>query len=417
MKKVRSSIFAVATASLAIIISACATSPIRSTSGAPEVSRANTPAQVVLISLDGFRRSYLDTDSLPTLHALVSDGVKADAMIPSFPSLTFPNHYTIVTGLYPEHHGIVGNTIYDPEFKQLFTMSNAAAKESRWWWGQPIWITAEKQGERAGSFFWPGSEVEIDSTRPTRWKPYDGKVTFDARVDTVLSWLDLTGPQRLSFITLYFDEPDHSGHEYGPDSPKTAAAAARADSAVGRLVQGLRARGMYDKVNLIIVSDHGMSALSPDRVVYLDDVVDTSTVRITSLSPNLAITPKDGDAAALLAKIQRLPHVTAWLKADVPARLHYNEGRRITPVVAVADDGWTISTHSAKRAILGGAHGYDNANASMHALFIAHGPAFKQGVTMREFPNVDVYDLLANILHLKPAPNDGSLAPFSAVLR
>jgi predicted AlkP superfamily pyrophosphatase or phosphodiesterase len=174
---------------------------------------------------------------------------------------------------------------------------------------------------------------------------------------------------------------------------------------------------MYDKVNLIIVSDHGMSALSPDRVVYLDDVVDTSTVRITSLSPNLAITPKDGDAAALLAKIKRLPHVTAWLKADVPARLHYNEGRRITPVVAVADDGWTISTHSAKRAILGGAHGYDNANASMHALFIAHGPAFKQGVTMREFPNVDVYDLLANILHLRPAPNDGSLAPFSAVLR
>lgn len=417
MKKARSSIFAVTAGLFAVVVSACATSPVRSTTGAPEAATANAPAQVVLISLDGFRRSYLDTDSVPTLHALARNGVTADAMIPSFPSLTFPNHYTIVTGLYPEHHGIVGNTIFDPEFNQLFTMSNAAAKESRWWWGQPIWVTAEKQGRRAASMFWPGSEVEIDSVRPTRWKPYDGKVTFDARVDTVLSWLDLTGPERLSFITLYFDEPDHSGHEFGPGSPKTAEASARADSAVGRLMQGLRARGLYDKVNVVIVSDHGMSALSPERVVYLDDVVDTAAVRITSLSPNLNITPRDGDAAALLAKIKQLPHVSAWLKADVPARLHYNEGRRITPVVAVADDGWTISTRGSRRAILGGAHGYDNANASMRALFIAHGPAFKQGVTMQEFPNVDVYDLLANILHLRPAPNDGSLAPFSAVLR
>ena len=417
MKTARSPIVAVTVALFAVVVSACGTAPVRPVVGVAEAPAANAPAQVVLISLDGFRRSYLDTDSLPSLHLLAREGVTADAMIPSFPSLTFPNHYTIVTGLYPEHHGIVGNVIFDPEFNQLFTMSNAAAKESRWWWGQPIWVTAEKQGRRAASMFWPGSEVEIDSVRPTRWKPYDGKVTFDARVDTVLSWLDVTGPQRLSFITLYFDEPDHSGHEFGPDSPKTAEAAARADSAVGRLMQGLRARGLYDKVNVVVVSDHGMSALSPDRVVYLDDVVDTASVRITSLSPNLSIAPRDGNAAALLAKIQRLPHVSAWLKADVPARLHYSEGRRITPVVAVVDDGWTIAIRGTRRAILGGAHGYDNANTSMRALFIAHGPAFKQGVTMREFSNVDVYDLLANILHVRPAPNDGSLAPFAAALR
>src|SRR5665213_501827 len=417
MKPLRSSMLAATAALLTIVVSACATSAVRPTSGAPEAAAVNATPQVVLVSMDGFRRSYLDTDSVPTLHALGREGVTADAMIPSFPTITFPNHYTIVTGLYPEHHGIVGNTIYDPEFKRLFTMSNAASKESRWWGGQPIWVTAEKQGEHATSMFWPGSEVEIDSVRPTRWKPYDGKVTFDARVDTVLSWLDVKGPQRISIVTLYFDEPDHSGHEYGPDSPKTAAAAARADSAVGRLMQGLRDRGMYDSVNVIVVSDHGMSALSPDRVVYLDDVVDTAAVRITSLSPDLAITPKDGDAAALLAKIRKLPHVQSWLKADVPARLHYNEGRRITPVVAVADDGWTIAIHGERRGPSGGAHGYDNANASMHALFIAHGPAFKQGVTMPEFPNVDVYDLLAKLLKIKPAPNDGSLAPFSDVLR
>jgi predicted AlkP superfamily pyrophosphatase or phosphodiesterase len=413
----RSMASAAVAAFLTAALSACATSAVRPTPGAPEEAATKAAPQVVLVSMDGFRRSYLDSDSVPTLHALGREGVTADAMVPSFPTLTFPNHYTIVTGLYPEHHGIVGNTIYDPQFKALFTMSNAASRESRWWWGEPIWVTAEKQGQRAASMFWVGSEVEIGGVRPTRWKPFDSKVTFDARVDTVLSWLDIKGPQRLSLITLYFDEPDHTGHDAGPGSPQTAAAAARADSALGRLVQGLRARGMYDSVNLIVVSDHGMSQLSPDRVVYLDDVVDTTSIRITSLSPDLMITPRDGDAPALLAKVRRLPHVSAWLAADVPERLHYNEGRRITPIVAVADDGWTIALHGARRGPAGGAHGYDNANASMNAIFVAHGPAFRQGVTIPQFPNVDVYDLLARLLHLRPAPNDGSLTAFSAALR
>ena len=416
MKKMRRSVLAVTAAFVTVLFSGCATPAVRPAPGAPAAARGAAP-QVILVSLDGFRRSYLDTDSVPALHALGRDGVTADAMIPSFPTLTFPNHYTIATGLYPEHHGIVGNTIYDPQFGALFTMSNAASKESRWWGGQPIWVTAEKQGERAASMFWVGSEVEIDSVRPTRWKPFDAKMSFDARVDTVLSWLDLTGPQRLSLITLYLDEPDHTGHDAGPDSPRTAAAAARADSAIDRLVQGLRVRGKYDSVNLIVVSDHGMSQLSPDRVVYLDDVVDTTSIRITSLSPDLMITPRDGDAPSLLAKIRRLPHVSAWLKADVPARLHYNDGGRITPIVAVADDGWTIAIHGGRRGPAGGAHGYDNAAASMNAIFVAHGPAFQKGVTMRPFPNVDVYDLLTRLLRLNPAPNDGSIEPFSAVLR
>jgi predicted AlkP superfamily pyrophosphatase or phosphodiesterase len=414
MNQLRRPFLAAASALVAIVVSACASAPVSPTVSA---DRAAASPQVVLVSMDGFRRSYLDTDSVPALHALGMQGVTADAMIPSFPTLTFPNHYTIVTGLYPEHHGIVGNTIFDPQYNALFTMSNAASKESRWWGGEPIWVTAEKQGEHAASMFWVGSEVEIDSVRPTRWKPFDARMSFDARVDTVLTWLDVRGPERLSLITLYLDEPDHTGHDAGPDSPKTAAAAARADSALARLVSGMRARGIYDKVNLIFVSDHGMSQLSPERVVYLDDVVDTAAIRITSLSPDLMITPRDGDAPALLARIKRLPHVSAWLKADVPERLHFNEGRRITPIVAVADDGWTIAMHNGRRGPAGGAHGYDNDNASMNAIFVAHGPAFKHGVTLKPFPNVDVYDLLAKLLNLRPAPNDGSLAPFATVLR
>jgi predicted AlkP superfamily pyrophosphatase or phosphodiesterase len=398
------------------MLAACATTPRGPQAPAPSVATAADSPVVILVSLDGFRRSYLDRDSVPTLHKLSRDGVTAAAMIPSFPTLTFPNHYTLVTGLYPEHHGIVGNTIYDPEFNQVFTMSNAASKESRWWGGEPIWVTAEKQGKRADVMFWPGSEVEIGGVRPSRWKPFDESFPFAARVDTVLSWLDTRGPQRPSFVALYFNEPDHAGHENGPDAPETAAAAARVDSAVGRLVTGLQQRGLYDKVNLIIVSDHGMSALSPERVVYLDDVVDTTAVRITSISPVLMITPKDGDAPALVAKLKKLPHVTAWLRQDVPERLHFNEGRRITPVVAVADDGWTIATHGRRGGPRGGAHGFDNANASMNALFVAHGPAFAKGATIGAFPNVDVYDVIAKILHLTPAPNDGSLAPFANVL-
>ena len=401
-------------AALAAIASACASAP-QSGSSAPASPAVS--GTVILVSLDGFRRSYLDKDSLPTLHALAATGVKADAMIPSFPTLTFPNHYTLVTGLYPEHTGIVGNTIYDPTFNALFTMSNAEAKKSRWWGGEPIWVTAEKQGRHAFAMFWPGSEVDVEGIRPSRWKPYDGKVTFEARVDTVLSWLDVHGADRPSLITLYFDEPDHTGHEDGPDAPQTAAAAARADSAVGRLVAGLKARGIYETTNLIVVADHGMSATSPDRVVYLDDAIDTTAVRVTTLTPVLMISAKDSNNAALVEKLKKLPHVTSWLKANVPARLHFNEGVRITPVVGVADDGWTISVHTHRPVTLGGAHGYDNANASMNALFVAHGPAFRSGSTVSAFPNVDVYSLLAHVMGITPAKTDGDLGPFTRVLR
>ncbi len=404
---------AMACASMVVTLSGAATAQ----SAPSRAASASDSAVVILISLDGFRRSYLDTDSVPTLHALARTGVKADAMIPSFPTLTFPNHYTLVTGLYPEHHGIVGNTVYDPDFNATFTMSNAESKLNRWWGGEPIWVTAEKQGEQADVMFWPGSEVDVEGIRPDKWKPFDERMPFAARVDTVLSWLDLPAGQRPSFVGLYFNEPDHAGHEYGPDAPQTAAAAAMADSAVGRLVDGLKKRGLYDKVNVIVVSDHGMSALSPDRTVYLDDVVDPATLHIVSMSPVLMVSAKDGDNAALLAKLRKLPHVTSWLEADVPARLHFNEGRRITPVVAVADDGWTITTHSSRGGPRGGAHGYDNDNASMRALFVAHGPAFKPGTTIGAFPNVDVYDLVAHILGLAPAPNDGTLQPFESVLR
>jgi predicted AlkP superfamily pyrophosphatase or phosphodiesterase len=372
---------------------------------------------VLLVSLDGFRRDLLDRDAPPALNELAREGVVADWMQPSFPSLTFPNHYSIVTGLYPEHHGIVSNTMYDTAFKAGFSISGPGATESRWWGGEPIWVTAEKQGMRSASFFWVGSEAAIEGVRPSIYKKYDNKVTFSERVDSVLAWLRLPDAQRPRMITLYFDEPDHTEHERGPDSPEAKAAVMKSDSAISRLVIGLRAQRMYDAVDLIVVSDHGMADISPSRTIFLTDVTDTLNVRTVDRGPIFMGWAINGDNAGLVAALRRLPHVQAWLKDSVPARFHFHDNARITPVVALAETGWMINVGRPTRNRNLGTHGFDNADPLMRALFIAHGPDFKSGARIPAFPNVDVYSLMTHILGLKPAPNDGSLRTIGQALK
>lgn len=398
----------------AIALVACGGLPAAS---ATPAAAAPVPHTVVLISLDGFRRDYLERYAPPTLTALAREGVIADAMIPSFPTLTFPNHYTIVTGLHPQNHGIANNTMYDPVFDATFTLRNEGPRDGRWWGGEPIWATAEKQGVRTAAFFWPGTEAEIAGARPTRWLPYDGTVPYETRVDSVLSWLSLPGAARPRLVTLYFDEPDHTGHEAGPNSSATHGAVLRADSALAQLVDGLRARGLYDAVNLVVVSDHGMTEVSSDRLVYLEDVLDTATARLVTYSPVLMGWSRMGDNAGMVAALRRLPHVSAWLKEDVPARLRFNQGRRITPVIALADEGWTIVTGRSSRMTAMGMHGFDNALPSMRAIFVARGPAFRTGARIPEFSNVHVYSLLAHVLGLNPAPNDGTLDVLRGAIR
>ena len=206
---------------------------------------------VILISVDGFRADYLDKYPAPTLSLLAKRGVRARWMTPAFPSLTFPNHYTIATGLYPDNHGIVGNNIYDPEFKQIFTMAKREeVQNGRWWLGEPIWVTSEKQGQRAAAFFFPGTEAEIGGKRPSYWKVYDEKIPNFERVDKVLSWLDLLRQERPTMITMYFSDIDQEGHESGPDSEGVRRAIAQVDEALGRLVAGLKSRRVFDRVNL-----------------------------------------------------------------------------------------------------------------------------------------------------------------------
>jgi predicted AlkP superfamily pyrophosphatase or phosphodiesterase len=397
---------------LGVLVAVAACAPIPRTAAAPAALQT-----VVLISLDGFRRDYLERFGPPTLTRLAGEGVLADAMIPSFPTLTFPNHYTVVTGLRPENHGIVNNNMYDPVFDAWFSLRNEGPREGRWWEGEPIWSTAEKQGVKAAAFFWPGTEAQIAGAWPSHWMPYDGDIPYDVRVDSVLTWLSLPSNERPRIITLYFDEPDHTGHEDGPNSVAVRGAVLRSDSALARLVAGLELRGMYDSVNLVVVSDHGMAEVSRDRLAPVSTVIDTSAVQIVASGAVFMGWSKTGDNAGLVAALNRLPHVTAWLREDVPERLHFRNHRRVTPVVALADEGWMIVATPESRMTARGMHGYDNALPSMRTIFIARGPAFREGARIPEFSNIHVYELLARIVGVEPAANDGSRSVLEPALR
>jgi predicted AlkP superfamily pyrophosphatase or phosphodiesterase len=383
----------------------------------PCPSPAKTPADdgpLILISLDGFRWDYLQKYDAPVLRQLAADGVHATRLTCSFPTLTFPNHYTLVTGLHPEHHGIVANTFFDPALRARFAYKdNACAVEPRWWeGGEPVWITAEKQGVRSACFFWPGSEAKIHGTTPAFSKPFDSRLTCTQRVDGLLKWLALPSGQRPKLATLYFDIVDHKGHTFGPDAPETAAAVKAVDAAIARLLDGLARFGLRDSASLVIVSDHGMEPVSPDRTILLDDYASLNSFSIDFAGPNAGLRPKTGTAEELAARFRgRHPQLSVWLRDEVPERLHYRASGRIAPVVLSADPGWYITTREYLRVkrltFERGAHGYDPASPNMGALFIASGPAFRRGVEIPDVENIHVYNLLCAALGVTPAPNDG----------
>lgn len=380
---------------------------------------------VILVSLDGFRADYLDKFKPPTLEKLAKEGIRAKWMIPSFPSKTFPNHYAIATGLYPEHNGIVENNIYD--FGTIFGLSKREeVQNGRWWLGEPIWVTAEKQGQRAGAFFFPGTEAEIQGTRPTFWKEYDGKIPNETRVSTVLSWLDLPPATRPTVYTLYFSDVDDAGHATSPDSAETRAAVLKVDENLKLLMDGLKKRKIDKKVNIIVVSDHGMARVTQSNVVILDDYFNFNDAeRILWTGEIVQIFPKDGKLEDIAAKLKAVNHAICWKKTEIPARFHYNEGGRIAPIVCSADEGWAMTSReryaqTQKREDFAkpkGAHGYDNALESMRAIFIAHGKAFKKKKIIEPFENVNVYNVMTKILNLNPAPNDGNFNVANQILK
>ena len=267
-------------------------------------------AILILISVDGFRADYLDRFRPPALSKLALEGVHADGLIPQFPSKTFPNHYTLVTGLTLAHHGIISNNIRDAAIPGEFSLSNREVQsDPRWWGGEPIWNTAERQGRKTAAMFWPGSEVMIGGRRGTYWMPFDNDMPHADRVNHILDWLRLPESERPSFLTLYFADVDSAGHRSGPDSAEVKDAVMLVDKSIGDLVAGVQQIGLSDRVNYVVVSDHGMAALSPDRTIVLDDYIDVATAEVVDWSPVLALTPKDGSVRCMTSRtsIRRWP--------------------------------------------------------------------------------------------------------------
>jgi predicted AlkP superfamily pyrophosphatase or phosphodiesterase len=388
----------------------------------PAEARPAHRSPLILISIDGFRPDYLDRGITPNLSALAKAGVRG-AMHPSFPSLTFPNHYTLVTGLRPDHHGIVDNVIEDTAVADKpFMMSDKGMVADRRWWdgGEPIWVTAQRQGLTSATLFWPGSEAPIHGALPTEWKPFDHGLSSAGRVAMFLNWLGGPKARWPRFMTLYFDAVDTAGHKGGPGGREVNGAIADVDAAIGQLIAGLKARGGAD-ANIIIVADHGMADVGPERRVYLDDIVPQAFFRAVTVGPTAGLIAEPGHEAEVeAALLGPHDHFQCWKKADMPARFHYGTHPRIPPIVCLGQTDWILATHerAAKREpATGGAHGFDPYAQEMQAVFIAVGPAFGRGRTLAVFDNVDVYPLMARVLGIRALPNDGNLAEVLPALR
>jgi predicted AlkP superfamily pyrophosphatase or phosphodiesterase len=412
----------IAAAALVAALQACATPPAQTPAPPAALVEARPPV-TILVSIDGFRTDYLQRGVTPNLNRLVADGVSGP-MRPSFPSKTFPNHWTLVTGMVPDHHGITANNMEDAARPgQVFTM----ATDDPFWWNAtpPIWVDAEKAGIRTATMFWPGANVAFGGeaagghgavkggTRPEDWQQFNQAVTGEQRVNAILDWLRRPAAIRPRFLTLYFDAVDTAGHSYGPDDARTTAVVADIDQRIGDLVAGLAT--LRQPANLVIVADHGMAATSSDRVVLLGDAARQS--HVVETGPYASLTPLPGHEAEVeTALLGRHPHMECWRKGAIPARLRYGTNPRIPAIVCLAETGWLILDKAPDKPFAGGNHGYDNQAPDMLALFVAAGPAFRHG-TVPAFDNVDIYPLLRDLLGLPPrAGLDGDDAPFRGLL-
>jgi alkaline phosphatase D len=368
---------------------------------------------VIMISFDGFRWDYPEKAGLKTFDSLATVGVKAAFLKPAFPSVTFPNHYTMATGLYPDHHGIVANNFYDPVLGKRYSIGNRkAVEDSSFYGGEPIWVTAEKQGIRTASFFWVGSEAPVKGIQPSFWKKYQEKTSFSDRVDTVLTWLSLPENQRPHLILFYYHEPDASGHNLGPESEEIKPVLQDLDRKLSGFIQKLKTLSYFPEINLIVTADHGMQTTPEDKAILLTDYLDPGLFdRIEGSSPVLLFKAKSGKMDEAYQALLKTPHVQVWKSAMVPEKFHYGKNPRRLDFVMLADSAWTLIRDSGYPKSKG-AHGYDPDNMNMRAIFYAAGPAFKQGYRSEGFNDIDLYQLISRILGFRPAEVDGTIPIF-----
>ena len=385
-----------------------------------ESDQAAKQSKVLLISIDGFINDYVHRNETPNLDRFINNGVVAEYMIPAFPTKTFPNHWTLVTGLYVDSHGIITNNFYDYKLEARFSYGpQGTPNDERWWGGEPIWITAEKQGLTAATFFWPGSEATIDGVQSTKWVQYDGGVPDSTRIDSLITWMDPNGSVNADFGTLYFSEVDSRGHRFGKNSPEVDEAVIDIDGLIGYLQEKLENAGLSESINIIMLSDHGMSDLSEDQVIFLEELIDLNDVEVVDWTPVGLIKPKDGKKDEVYSALkENEENYTVYLKEEMPERYHFKDHYRIPDIIMIAAPGYTITNRSffETRGLLAATHGFDNRSEEMRTFFSANGPAFKKGEVVATFESVHVYELMSHILNLNPAPNDGSLDSISNVL-
>lgn len=374
---------------------------------------------LVILSLDGFRWDYDQFTATPNLDEIAAKGVKAERMLPSFPTTTFANHYSMATGLYPDHHGIVANSFYAPDLNAHYNdyKNRSSVEDGSFYGGEPIWVTAEKQHTTTATCFWVGSEADVQGIRPTYWKRYNHFMPYEDRIDTVLYWLQLPIEKRPKLIMWYFDEPDSQGHKVGPEGIEIPPLISRLDSLVGVFRAKVQALPHGNKVNFIIVSDHGMAQLDEQKQIMLDHYIDTSLMQFANGgNPTMNILAKEGQADALYQQITQIPNIRYWRTGEAPEHLHHGTHIRTHDITVLADDGYSIywSWRVSKSK---GAHGYDVINPDMHSIFYAIGPAFKTGYSKKSFQNIHLYPLMAHLLKLHPAETDGSLDSISDILK
>jgi predicted AlkP superfamily pyrophosphatase or phosphodiesterase len=402
-----------------VSLSAQGIAPVIAVEHGPNTAAQQQKHYVVMVSLDGFRYDYVKKYGAKHIMAIGSSGASApDGMIPSYPSLTFPNHLTLVTGLYPEHHGIVANSFYDPARKETYSYRDPkTSSDGSWYGGVPLWSLAEKQGMRSACFFWPGSEAEIAGERPSYYLHYDPKVDDNKRIDQVVAWLKLPAEQRPHFITLYYPDVDHAGHEHGPNSPEVAEAVKHVDELIGRLDHELDQ--LHLPIDLIVLADHGMERVQGDWIT-LDKYVSLDDVEAVG---SLLYPQDEADTVRIYKKLRAADAgFLVYRRAQVPAELHYNNNPREGDPVVIAKGPYMIrakppAAGQPDHPPLAGEHGYNPYDmTSMRAIFFAKGPDIRHKVTLKPFENVNVYPVVVRILGLDSPKVDGSLNVLSPIL-
>lgn len=392
--------------------------------GGPENSTETlTKPYVILISADGFRYDYIEKYNAKNLKKLALEGVSAKrGMYPSFPSSTFPNHYTIVTGMYPSHHGLTNNVFYDPSREEMYVIGSETIKDGSWYGGLPLWGLARENGMRSASLFWVGSESDAGGYYPNYYYPYHEEFSDDDKINIIKNWLQLPEKERPHFITLYFPEVDHNGHRFGPDAKETEEAVLFIDKAMGKLNAKLSQLGL--PINFVFVSDHGMIEVEEKDYIPMPEI-DEEKYKVVNSNTLASITAyQPGDILPLYKELKKnkTGKYKVYLAGEVPKNLHFSsretDSRRIGDILLIPK-GSRLLISPGKRMPTPGKHGFSPCRVpEMKAVFLAWGPAFKSDVKIGTFENIHIYPMIAEILDLHYThPIDGRLKVLDKILK